>query len=231
MDTVADVVAELSDPDRPAVRATRVHTGREVRSRTYKTGNALRHRGVRGDSRVAILDVPEPTALFTFLGASLLGATVEFDPDPVVEARVLAGPTEQLGDYDLPPGGQRVAWGDPPVNPAWMYVERDVWSENSAFPEPSVAAETELLPGVTHGEAVDAAESVAAAYDADDVVALRAPLADTDTVIVGVIAPLLAGAAVLLPEAGETGTIAVTGSSTDVPEKRVLAPELPGVGE
>jgi hypothetical protein len=225
MDTVADVVASLDDPDRSAVHAGRVYDAREFRSQVYKTGNALRHSGVREDVTVAVLDVPEPPALLTFLGASLLGGTTVFDPDPVVEARVLAGPTGELGAYDLPPGGQRVAWGEPPVNPAWTYFERDVWSENPAFPEPSVTEETELLPGLTHGEAVDAATDVAAEYDADDVVALRAPLADTGVVVAGVVAPLLAGASILLPEAGEPGTVAVAGPESEVPEERAVAPE------
>jgi hypothetical protein len=225
MDTVADVVESLDDPDRSVVHAGRVYDAREFRSQVYKTGNALRHSGVREDVTVAVLDAPEPPALLTFLGASLLGATTVFDPDPVVEARVLAGPTGELGGYDLPPGGQRVAWGEPPVNPSWTYFERDVWSENPAFPEPSVTEETELLPGLTHGEAVDAAAEIAAEFDVDDEVALRAPLAEAGVIVAGIIAPLLAGASILLPEAGETGTVAVTGSDADVPEERVVAPE------
>ncbi len=222
METVADVVASLDDPDRPVLRAERVHDAREFRSRAYKTGNALRHRGVREGAGVAILDVPAPAALHTFFGAALLGATVEFGPDRVVEARVLAGPTAELGEYDLPPGGQRVGWGEPPTDPSWMYFERDVWSENPTFPEPTVAAETELLAGVAHGDAVAAAEQVAETYDENDRVALRAPLADPGTVVAGVLAPLLAGASILLPSAGGAGTVAV--AADEAPEDRVVSP-------
>jgi len=223
METLADVVAALDYPGRPAIQAERVHSARETRSRVYKTGNALRHRGVREDAGVAVLDVPEPAALHSFLGAALLGSTVTFDPDFVVVARLLAGPTGQLGEYDLPPGGQRVGWGAPPADPSWMYFERDVWSENPAFPEPSVTAETELLPGVTHGEAVTAAESVAADLDEDDAVALRAPLSHPGTVIAGVVAPLLAGASVVLPSASTDGTVAVTDG--EAPEERRITPD------
>ncbi|WP_232701115.1 hypothetical protein [Halobacterium wangiae] len=223
METLADVVAALDDPDRPAIRAERVHDARETRSKVYKTGNALRHRGVREDAGVAVLDVPEPAALHTFLGAALLGATVTFGPGFVVDARVLAGPTGQLGEYDLPTGGQRVGWGAPPADPSWMYFERDVWSENPAFPQPSVTAETELLPGVTHGEAVAAAESVATDLEEDDVVALRAPLSHPGTVVAGVVAPLLAGASVSLPSATTDATVAVTDG--DAPEPRQIAPD------
>jgi len=222
METVADVVASLDDPDRPVVRADRVHDAREFRSQTYKTGNALRHCGVREEAGVAILDVPAPAALQTFFGAALLGATVEFGPDRVVEARVLAGPTVELGEYDLPPGGQRVGWGEPPADPSWTYFERDVWSENPTFPEPSVTAETELLAGVTHGAAVEAARRVAEEYDAEDRVAVRAPLAEPGTVVAGVLAPLLAGASIVLPPAGGAGTVAV--ATDDAPEDRVVAP-------
>jgi hypothetical protein len=223
MDTLADVVGSLDDPERPALRAGRVHDARELRSRVYKTGNALRHRGVREDARVAILDVPAPAALHTLLGSALLGATVEFDPDRVVDARVLAGPTQELGGYDLPAGGQRVGWGEPPVDPSWMYFERDVWSENPAFPEHSITSETELLDGVTHGDVVAAADDVAAEFDVTDAVALRAPLSHPGTVVAGVVAPLVAGASIVLPPDGGTGTIAVS-EADDVPEDRVLSP-------
>jgi len=223
METVADVVASLDDPDRPVVRADRVHDAREFRSRTYKTGNALRHCGVREGVGVAVLDVPATEALQTFLGSALLGATVAFGPDRVVDARVLAGPTADLDVHDLPAGGQRVGWGAPPADPSWTYFERDVWSENPTFPEPSVTPETDLLAGVTHGEAVAAAERVAETYDTDDRVAVRAPLAHPGTIVAGVLAPLVAGASIVLPPAGGAGTVAV--ATDDAPEDRVVAPE------
>ncbi|MFB6073060.1 MAG: hypothetical protein ABEJ88_08835 [Halobacterium sp.] len=222
METLADVVGALDDPERPAVRAQRVHDARETRSRVYKTGNALRHCGVREDAAVAVLDDPAPAALHTFLGAALLGATVRFGPDRVVESRVLAGPTGSLGEYDLPPGGQRVGWGAPPADPSWMYFERDVWSENPAFPEPSVAPETEVLPGATHGEVVAAAEGVAADLEESDAVAVRASLSHPGTVVAGVVAPLVAGASVVLPGAPADGTVAVTDG--DAPEQRAVRP-------
>jgi hypothetical protein len=223
MDTLADVVASLDDPDRPALRDARMHDAREFRSRAYKTGNALRHRGVREDVRVAVLDVPAPAAVHTFLGSALLGATVEFGPETVVDARVLAGPTLELGDYDLPVGGQRVGWGEPPADPSWMYFERDVWSENPTFPEPSVTPETDVLPEHTHGDVVRAARAVAEEYDATDEVAVRASLAHPGTLVAGVVAPLVAGASVVLPPEGGAGTVAVS-VDEDVPEARVVSP-------
>ena len=226
METVADVVAGLDDPEQPTLRHTRPVDARSTRDRVYKTGNALRHRGVRVDAGVAILDVPEPEAVHTFLGASLLGATVEFGPDPVVDARVLAGPTGELGAYDLPAGGQRVGWGDPPADPSWMFFERDVWSENPAFPEPEITGESRLLGDATHGDVVAAAERVAdERYDESDEVAVRAPLAHPGTVVAGIVAPLIAGATVVLPRAGGDGTVAVAGEDADCPEARVVAPD------
>ena len=224
MDTLADVVASLDGPDRPALREGRVHDARELRSRTYKTGNALRHRGVREDVRVAVLDVPAPAAVHTFLGASLLGATVEFGPEAVVDARVLAGPTLELGDYSLPAASQRVGWGEPPADPSWMYFERDVWSENPTFPEPAVTPDTEVLPDHTHGELVATAAAVAEEYDEDDQVAVRAPFAHPGTVVAGVVAPLIAGASIVLAPAGGAGTVAVS-VEADVPEARIVSPD------
>lgn len=224
MDTLADVVESLDDPDRPAVRAERTHDARETRSRVYRTGNALRHRGVRVDAGVAVLDSPEPAALHAFLGAALLGAAVEFGPDPVVEARVLAGPTGELGAYDLPRGGQRVGWGEPPADPSWMHFERDVWSENPAFPEPDATPDTELLAGWTHGEVVTAAEEVATELDEGDAMTVRAPLSHPGTVVAGVVAPLLAGASVVLPPEGGEGTVAVAEADAEVPEERRISP-------
>ena len=225
METVADVVAGLDDPEQPALRHTRTQDARSTRDRVYKTGNALRHRGVRVDAGVAILDVAEPEAVHTFLGASLLGASVEFGPDPVVDARVLAGPTKDLGPYDLPAGGQRVGWGDPPADPSWMYFERDVWSENPAFPEPEISEETALLGDATHGDTVAAAERVAEEYNESDEVTVRAPLAHPGTVVAGFVAPLIAGATIVLPPAGGEGTVAVAAVGEDVPEERVVSPD------
>ncbi|MGB9961961.1 hypothetical protein ACOZ32_07110 [Halobacterium sp. MBLA0001] len=228
METVADVVATLDDPAQPVLRHARPMDARTTRNRVYKTGNALRHRGVRVDAGVAILDAPTPEAVQTFLGASLLGATVAFGPEPVVDARVLAGPTADLGAYDLPAGGQRVGWGEPPADPSWMYFERDVWSENPAFPEPEIDAGTTLLAagGATHREVVAAAERVASErYDSHDAVAVRAPLSDPGTVVAGVVAPLLAGATVVLPPEGGEGTVAVAAADADaVPEADVVSP-------
>ncbi|MXR21091.1 hypothetical protein GRX66_10910 [Halobacterium sp. PCN9] len=104
-----------------------------------------------------------------------------------------------------------------------MYFERDVWSENPAFPEPSISSATELLPGATHGEVVSAANDVAAEFDVTDAVALRAPLSHHGAVVAGVVAPLVAGASIVLPPDGGTGTIAVS-EDDDVPEGCVLSP-------
>jgi hypothetical protein len=222
METLADVVVSLDDPEQPVLRAGRVHDARDVRSRAYKTGNALRHRGVRAGATVAVVDDGSANPLFCLFGAALLGARVRFGPGEAVDARVLAGPTEELDEYDLPTGGQRVGWGNQPTDPSWMHFERDVWSENPAFPEPTVSPSDELLPGVTHGDALAAAERVAGKLDETDTVALRAPLSEPGVVVSGVLAPLLAGASVLFPDGDAIGTVAV--GEGDAPEPRVVDP-------
>ena len=55
----------------------------------------------------------------------------------------------------------------------------------------------------------------------DDEMAVRASLARPETVVAGVVAPLLAGATVLLPDDETVGSVAVADS--DAPEERVVA--------
>jgi len=217
MDTVGDLL-ELSHPDdAPALRAgTREYDYRRFRATAYKTGNYLRHCGVGAGATVAIRDVPDPESVFGFLGAALLGATVRFAPEPAVESTVLFAPTETLDEYDVNPGCTRIGYGSEPADPSWAYFEREVWSENPFFPETSVDPESTLVTDWTQSAAIDAARDVAAALTTEDVVAVRGSRTSPETVIGGLLAPLVAGATVLFPDADQTGTVAV--GATDAPE-------------
>lgn len=221
-----DLVAEATDGvllEAPP----REYTRRKFLTNIWKTGNLLRSLGVHEDSLVAIVDEPTPESLLSFFGASLLGARVQFDPPSATEARVLVGPTDRLDEFELPPGGQYLGYGEEPDDASWSYFERDVWSENPSFPEVETDSSAPLLQTDQEqyetGAVVEAAQTVASEYDSGDRVTLRAPLSAPESVVAGVIAPIAAGATILLPGDERIGTVAVT--SEEAPEPRSVDPE------
>lgn len=208
----------------------REYTRHEFLTTVWKTGNFLRSLGVHEERLVAITADPSPESLLAFFGASLLDARVRFGPPASVDARVVVGPTEKLGQFELPPGGQYVGYGGAPDDPSWSYFERDVWSENPAFPDVEHDLGAALIETGRErydtGSVIDAAYDVADAFNADDVVAVRAPLPKPGTIVAGVLAPLVADATILLPDDDTTGTVAVaSGDSPVVPEGRRVDPE------
>ncbi|MFC7166372.1 acetyl-CoA synthetase [Halospeciosus flavus] len=226
MDTLYDLVSVL-DGERDALRWDgRAHSARELRTTTYRAGNFLRHHGVREGVDVVVADDSVPQAVFSALGATLLGAAVRFGLPDESDARAVVGPADDIGAVSLPPGGQRVAYGDEPTDPSWGYFERDAWSENPAFPPVGFDGETTALrtedTAYSHAALLDAAETVADGLDANDVVAVRGSLTDPGVVVAGLLAPHFADAVSLLPTPDETGTVAVGGE--DVPEDRVMSP-------
>ncbi|USZ68961.1 hypothetical protein NGM10_04295 [Halorussus salilacus] len=250
MDTIGDLVARERRSDDPALVAPRENRSYDYRrfcTTAWKTGNFWRRRGVHDDSTVAVADDPEPEAVFSFLGAALLGARTRFGPsrdrdagDPAIDARVVVAPCDEIERYEVSPGTQRVAYGGPPDDPAVAHFERDVWSENPAFPETPVDPEAVALVARDErdrgadGELADRefshADLLAGAREAadgwglepDDEVAVRAPLADPGTVVAGVLAPLLAGATILFPDGDAVGDFAV--AEGDAPESAVVRP-------
>jgi acyl-CoA synthetase (AMP-forming)/AMP-acid ligase II len=245
------------DPALVAPRENRTYDYHRFCTTAWKTGNFWRRRGVHAESTVAVVDDPEPEAVFSLLGAALLGARTRFGlPErrgrdtadtraaSDLDARVVVAPHDEIGDYEVPPGSQRVGYGGPPDDPAVAHFERDVWSENPSFPETPIDPETVALvasderggdeadDGVvrefSHAELLAAAREVADDWSLQpgDEVAVRAPLAAPRTVIAGVVAPLLAGAAILFPDAEATGDFAVVrGDAADgAPEREVLRP-------
>ena len=213
----------------------RTYDYRRFCTTAWKTGNFWRRRGVHEDATVAVADDPAPEAVFSFLGAALLGARTRFDPPRDSDARVVVAGPDEIGDYEVPPGGTRVAYGGQADDPAVAHFERDVWSENPAFPETPVDPGTAALvtedDGFSHADLLTPARAVADDWGLEpgDAVAIRASLADPGTVVAGVLAPLLAGAAILLPDEGAVGDFAVvTGDETretelDAPESQVLS--------
>jgi hypothetical protein len=256
MDVLGDLVARQRRSDDPALVApveNRRYDYYRFCTTAWKTGNFWRRRGVHEGATVAVADDPVPEAIFAFLGAALLGARTEFGlPDSAgegpgageeaqLDARIAVAPHDEVGEYDLAPGSQRVAYGGPPDDPAVAHFERDVWSENPAFPETAIDPGTVALvaggefPGderkFSHADLLSAARDVAddGELEPDDEVAVRASLAEPGTIVAGVVAPLLAGAAILFPDEQATdevatGDFAVADGSEDVPENQIVRP-------
>lgn len=222
METVADLVAAGRDRDGVALSVPgRVTDYRynDVCTNVWKTGNLLRHYGLRAGAAATVavgpkqpdgretlgwLDTVDP--LLGLLGAAQLGATLDLDPatDTVVEGRVFLLPDEWVDEYEAGPGTSRVAYGGPPEDSGVVHFERERWSENPMQPPDPPGAADELLAGYTHGDLVGAAQRVADEYGLgeEDRVALAAPLAGSGrsvagTLAGGILAPMLAGAAVV----------------------------------
>ncbi|WP_458187381.1 hypothetical protein [Haladaptatus sp. NG-WS-4] len=226
MDTFADLVARERRSDDPALAIpdSRGYDYHRFLTTAWKTGNFLRHLGVREGVTVAVVPLPTAPPLLGFLGATLLGASVWFDPPNDVAARVLLAPGEKVGEYDLPPGGQTVSYGGPVEDPHVSHFEADVWSENPAFPETPIPPETTALTGeheVAHAALLDAGKRVADQWELEpgDSVVVRTPLADPRTVAAGVVAPLVAGAEIDI-DTDHVGEFAV--ADEDAPEKTVV---------
>ncbi|WP_264555781.1 long-chain fatty acid--CoA ligase [Halocatena marina] len=133
-------------------------------------------------------------------------------------------------EYDLPMGGQRIVYGGPSNDPSVEYFEQGVWSENptkppgSTGPDQAVLRSTKSKRTYTHAEILNAARSIVGAWGLteDDVVAIRTPLREPETIAAGVVAPLLVGGTILLPDEESVGDYAIANAA---PEPRVIPPD------
>jgi len=246
MQNIGDLVAEGREREgslfEPAERAT-PFSYRDFCTNAWKVGNLLRHYGVREGARVAIVAGPKapraedepgwigesPDALQAFLGAALDGAVVDMDPPGAVESKVLIAPDAWMDDYQRGPGTKPIAYGGPPEDPRIAHLEREAWSENPLQPPGEFGPENAVLAAdrtYTHGDLLAASHRVVAEYvlTAEDRIALRAPVTEPGTIVAGLLAPMRAGATVLLGN-GETGTVAVAAEDVEAPEERVILPD------
>lgn len=207
----------------------RSYTYRRFHTAVQKTGNFLRHLGVREGSVVGVADDPTAEPVLAFFGAALLGARTRFDPPAELDARAVVVPNEQVGAHSLPPGGRRVAYGGAPDDPTVAHFEQDVSSENPTFPPTNDDGDVPALetPDRTYSrrELLDAGERTAEQIGIvrGDAVAVRAPLAVPETVVAGLLAPLSVGATVLFPDEERVGDVAV--ATGDAPEETVVRPD------
>jgi hypothetical protein len=222
MHVLGDVVARDRRSDEVALRVDA--TGREFSYRDFcttawKAGHALSHCGVHAGSRLALDPDLAPQPLLTLFGAACLGARVTFDT--TAAARAVLVPADREGDVATRPDRKVVVYGDAPDDPRVVHWERTVWSENPVRPPGERDPEDPVLDTdtatYTHREVLTAANRVvdAAGIGVGTPVALRAPLTDPQAVVGGVVAPLVAGGTVVLPD-GDTDTGVAVGDDGDV---------------
>lgn len=223
MNALGDLVARERRSDDPALAVpdSGGYDYHRLCTTAWKTGNFLRHLGVREGVTVGIATSASAQLVLGFLGATLLGSVVRFDPPSEIDARVLLAPTEDVGDYELPPGGQYVGYGASPTDPNVSHFETDVWSENPTFPETLISPDTVALTGktdVSHAELLAAGKRVTERWELEpgDSVVVRASLSDPRAVAAGIVAPLAVDAEIVLDTA-KTGTFSVR-DTDDSPE-------------
>jgi hypothetical protein len=206
MDVLGDAIERDRRSDATALSVPAVGRRYDYRrfcTSAWKTGNFLRHLGVRGGVGVAVADDPLPEPVLTLYGAAALGAVVRFGPPAEVEddVRVLVVPAADIDDYTFGPETKGVVYGDPPEDPSVSYFERDIWSENPTAPPDRVASDDPLLRAdgetYSHGEVLRAARAVIDRHgiDGNSVVAVRGSFAVPTVVVAGLVAPIVAGAA------------------------------------
>jgi len=240
MQVLGDLVADARQRDGPLFESNEraaPYSYADFAVNVWKTGNLLRHYGVREGARVAVVVGPKaptdedrpgwlagtPDSVVAVLAAMVDGAVVDPDPPGAVDAKVLIAPDAWMDEYERGPGTKAIAYGGPPEDPTVAHLEREAWSENPLEPpaevepgDPALAADRTY----SHGDLLAASREVVEEYEltADDEFVLRAPLTDPGTIVAGVIAPMQVGATVLLgPD--PVGTVAI---GDDGPEERVV---------
>ncbi|WP_135533648.1 hypothetical protein [Halostella pelagica] len=203
----------------------------------WKTGNFLRHQGVRESVTVFVADDETPQALLSFFGTALLGGVTLFDSvsrwndGEASDLQALVLPGADADDAAVPAGTNRVGYGTEPSDPAVAHFERDVWSENPSFPpverDPTAPVLTTGDATYSHRDLFEAAERIVDGYEltADDRVAVRAPLSDPGTVVAGVVAPLLVGGAIAFDGADGTKVDATASVAGDDQSDRAIPVE------
>jgi hypothetical protein len=223
MDVLGDAIGRERRTSETALRAPAVGRSYDYRrfcTNAWKVGNLLRHHGVRGGATVAVADDPLPEPVLTFYGAALLGAAVRFD-STATNPKALVVPESEVENHDPEPGTKIVAYGARAEDPSVAYFERDVWSENPTQPPDRIAPSDPLVATgegtYTHEEVLTAAERVvdAAGLEPGDEIAVRGSFADPGVVAAGLVAPILAGGAIVLG-AESTGDLVVGGEDSDV---------------
>lgn len=220
-DTLKDLVAAGRKRDGTAldiVRRPAPYSYHDFCTNVWKAANLLGHYGVHAVGEMAVelgpkstespqsgnssIDASEP--LLAVLGGSILGSTVDLTPTEPVDGPVLVAPAH--GMLEVTPSCSRLAYGGPPTDPDVSHFERAVWSENPIEPPERVTPDQEALrfgeTAWTHAELLDIVEKLIEKHDVGPTsrVVLRAPLTEPGGFVAGVLLPLAAGGAIVVPE-------------------------------
>jgi hypothetical protein len=228
MDVIGDLVTRERRSDDVAIRvASRAgsYSYEKACTSAWKAGNLLTHYGVRRGATVGVDagERPSPPPILAAVGTTLLGATVRLAPNADADAQALVVPADHVSSYRPKSGTKVLGYGDVPERSGIAHFEREAWSENPVEPPESVAPEAVALTDGSstwsHASLLDAAQRVVGEYglDAADDVALRTHLDNPAVFVAGVLAPLAAGATILL-DSNQQGTVAVTAGEDDIPE-------------
>jgi acyl-CoA synthetase (AMP-forming)/AMP-acid ligase II len=229
MDVVGDLVARERRSDEPVVHRPGgpSYTAATFNTEAWKAASLLRYHGVGPERTVSIADDADAQALLALFGAALLEAPVTFGPESAVTPRVRVEPATEERAIPLAPETKRVVYGGAPTDPAAVHFERDRWSENPTEPPREVDPASTLLETpagtYTHAAVLSATRRLVAQSPigtAGDVL-IAAPLSHPGTVVAGVLAPLLAGTPIRLPDpedaadgAASEDTVTVAGAAT-----------------
>jgi hypothetical protein len=213
---------------------------RDFCTTAYKAGNVLRYLGVREGSVVTVAGPVGPQPLWAFYGAAQLGAVTRFvdvggvDGNQVAadDPRVLLLPVEQEQSPDPGPSTKLAVYGGEPTRATTLHWEKELWSENPAVHPTEVVPSDPVIVApdgrYTHGEVLDAARATVDRFDlgVDNSVAVRGPLSEPGVVAAGVVAPILAGGTVVVPDDSREAVadVAVVGSGDAAPEARLIRP-------
>ena len=223
-ETLGDAVARERRTSGVALWARpsgRTYSYRDFVTTSYKAGNVLRYLGIRPGDEVRVEPQRVPETILTFYGAAQLGAVTRFGTatggDP---PRVVVVPAARATEIDLPPGHHIVAYGDQPDDPDVTHWETEVWSENPAIHPVAVDNTDPIVVDddrtYTHGEVLAAAAKVVSTAEIapGTEVTVRGSLTDPAVVVSGVVAPILAGATIVL--AGDGNGRAADGPPVEV---------------
>lgn len=231
MDVLGDVIGRgrrSGDPALSAPATGRRYDYRRFCTSAWKTGNFLRHLGVRSGVEIAIADDPVPEAVLTLYGAALLGGVVTFDPPHEIgsETRALVVPAADVDAYRTGASTKRVVYGDPPDDPSISYFERDVWSENPTESPNHVAPDDPVLrvdgDDYSHADVLQSARTVIDrnGIEFESTVAVRGSFSELTVVVAGLVAPIVAGAQISIGPKSD-GDHIVGGPESDIHDRIV----------
>ncbi|XGI83731.1 hypothetical protein ACEU6E_00335 [Halorutilales archaeon Cl-col2-1] len=218
MDTVSEILEVGGDADETALRSPPVesYSWDTFTATVRKTANLASGLGLRRGDTITVSDHDTPESLFFFLGASLIGAQTVFG-DGDEDATLTVTPCSETKDVSA----TRLCYGEKPDDPGVTHYEREIWGESPLFPSDRLSQpdDTVLLSGsrrYTQEELVTAAEEVADDYGiAEYDEAVTGSVSTPETLVAGILAPLISRTTVSLPGDGSRDSDTDTDTDSD----------------